>query len=356
MLRFSVLFLLLVAAIWPVRAGQSIYSRADVVATSEPVPLEDMANGWDGNYRSGELAFADASFILGLSADINIAELDLGRIRIEREQRAYYYMSFHKDTADFYRALELGNRLAGSKKLDLRVKQFDAVGLSTGYTSPEFLINDIHFQISFDLAVYQVRHFQFGNIRGVAEFGDVESASAVIDYRYDEDKILDHQADVDQGRGMSFSADFLVAYQQWQGALRLRDLVNEFQWDNGAFTQGCVNIGGGAQASCQSDGTGEGVSGQGNIVEQIPVTASAKLTHLGADISVYGMRHDRYYRLGFEKGFKTELGRFALFLYHPRLVGASWQTDYFNLQFGADTLEFSQARNIQLNMGVNWDW
>ncbi|CCK76254.1 conserved hypothetical protein [Oleispira antarctica RB-8] len=356
MLRFSVLFLALMATYWTAQAEQSVYSSLDVVATSEPVPIEDMTNGWDGNYRSGELAFADASFILGFSSDINIAEQNLGTIRIERELRAYYYMSFDKETADFYRALELGNDLDSNKKLDLKVKQFDVVGLSAGYTTPEFSIEDIKFQLGFDLAIYQVRHFQFGSIKGIAEFGSVGAASAVIDYRYDEDKILDHQADVDQGRGMSFSADLLVNYQQWQGALRLKDMANRFQWDNGAYTRGCVNIGGGAQAQCETDGSGSGTYGQEEIIEHIPLTANARLMHLGADVSVHVMRHDLYYRLGLEKGFQTELGRFALFLYHPRLVGASWQTDYFNFQFGADTLKLSKARNIQLNMGVNWRW
>lgn len=356
LLRFSVLFLVLVVTIWPVQAEQSIYAQFDAVASSEPVPIEDMVNGWDGNYRSGELAFADASFILGFSSDINIAKQNLGTIRVERELRAYYYMSFDKETADFYRALELGNDLTSNKKLDLKVKQFDAVGLSAGYTTPEFLIEDIKFQLGFDLAVYKVRHFQFGSIQGIAEFGSVEAASAVIDYRYDEDKILDHQAGVDEGRGLSFSADLLVTFQQWQGALQLKDVINRFQWDNGAYTRGCVNIGGGAQAQCETDGAGSGTSGQEEIIEYIPVTANARLTHLGADVSVHVMRHDLYYRLGLEKGFQTELGRFALFLYHPRLAGASWQTDYFNFQFGADTLKLSKARNIQLNMGVNWHW
>lgn len=356
LLRFSVLFLLLTATFWSAQAEQSVYAQVDAIATSETVSINDMASGWDGNYRSGELAFADASFVLGFSSDINTIERSLGTIRLERELRAYYYMSFDKETADFYRALELGNDLTSDKKLDLKVKQFDAVGFSAGYTTPEFLIEDIKFQLGFDLAVYQVRHFQFGSIKGVAEFGSVEAASAVIDYRYDEDKILEHQADVDQGRGLSFSADLLVTYQQWQGALQLKDVLNHFQWDNGAYTRGCVNIGGGAQAQCETDGAGSGTSGQDELTENIPLTANARLTHLGADVSVHAMRHDLYYRLGFEKGFQTELGRFALFLYHPRLVGASWQTDYFNFQLGADTLKLSKARNIQLNMGVNWHW
>lgn len=356
MLRHCALLSLAIASILPAQAEQSIYVQLDAIATSETVSINDMTTGWDGNYRSGELAFADASFIVGFSSDLKIAEQNLGRIRLEREQRAYYYMAFDKETADFYRALEIGNDLTSDKKLDLKVKQFDAIGLSVGFSSPKFEVEDIIFQVGFDLALYQVGHFQFGSIQGIAEFGDTEAASAVIDYRYDEDKILDHQADVDKGRGVSFSTDLLVTYHQWQAAFQLKDAINRFQWDNGAYTRGCVNIGGGDQVSCQSEGGSTGTSGQEIIVENIPVTANARFTHLGADISVYAMQHDNYYRLGLEKGQQTSLGRFALFLYHPRLIGASWQTDYFNFQFGADTLKLSKARNIQLNMGVNWHW
>lgn len=356
LLRNTALFLLFIATTAPVQAEQSIYAQLDAVATSETVSIHDMTTGWDGNYRSGELAFADASFIIGFSSDLNIAEQNLGSIRLEREVRAYYYMSFDKETADFYRALELESDLTSDKKLDLKVKQFDAVGLSVGFTSPKFTVENIDFQLGFDLAVYQVGHFQFGSIQGIAEFGDTEAASALIDYRYDEDKILDHQADVDKGRGVSVSTDLLITYQQWQVALQLKDAINHFQWDNGAYTQGCVNIGGGDQALCQTEGSATGTSGQEAMVENIPVTVNAKFTHLGADISVHAMSHDKYYRLGLEKGHQTSLGRFALFLYHPRLVGASWQTDYFDFQFGADTLKLSKARNIQLNMGVNWHW
>jgi hypothetical protein len=43
----------------------------------------------------------------------------------------------------------------------------------------------------------------------------------------------------------------------------------------------------------------------------------------------------------------------GFFLYYPRLAGLSWQTSIFNIQFGADTLKLSQARNVQLNMGVD---
>ncbi|MFT4766175.1 MAG: hypothetical protein ACI9OH_003298 [Oleispira sp.] len=77
---------------------------------------------------------------------------------------------------------------------------------------------------------------------------------------------------------------------------------------------------------------------------------------MSSDISFNGLVHDRYYRLGLEKGVQTSLGRLGFFLYYPRLVGLSWQASHFNIELGADTFKLSQARNVQLNMGINWRW
>ena len=373
LLRFSVLFLLLTATFWSAQAEQSVYAQVDAIATSETVSINDMASGWDGNYRSGELAFADASFVLGFSSDINTIERSLGTIRLERELRAYYYMSFDKETADFYRALELGNDLTSDKKLDLKVKQFDAVGFSAGYTTPEFLIEDIKFQLGFDLAVYQVNNFQFASVKGIAPNGDPESVSGIVDYRFDEDKLLDANGDplqnygsIKAGQGFSFSSYFKMTFEEVDFSLEIKDMFNVFEWDEGLHTTGCVNLSGGTGGACEIEcilRPGErcilaagGDTSLAKITEEIPATFRSKISHDSYDIDIHAMHHDKYYRLGLEKGFQTELGRFGLFLYHPRLVGASWQTDYFNFQFGADTLKLSEARNIQLNMGVNWHW
>ncbi len=350
---FAVFFVVFVKT---AQAQQSIYSRFDLVASSESVPLNDMVSGWDSSYQRGEIVFADAVWSTGYSVDINAADYSLGQVRIQREQRHYYYLSFDKETADFYRALELGQDLSSDKELDLSVKQFEAKGVSVGFTSSEFQVQDVDIRAGFNLSLYQLGHFQFANIKGIAEAGDATAASAVINYRYDEDKILDHQADVDNGLGISFSAHLLMKSKRWQSEVQLKDLVNRLQWDNGAYTQGCINIGGGNQVRCQTDGAASGVSGQGRLSESIPYTLNGRISHLELDASLAAMKHDAYYRLGIEKGLQTSLGRFALFLYYPRLIGASWQTKYVNFQLGADTLKFSQARNIQLNMGINWHW
>lgn len=337
-------------------AGQSVFSQVDIVASSETVPINDMMTGWGSDYQRGELAFMDATWSTGISFDNDENAKYIGQFHIQREQRTYYYLNFDKETADFYRSLEQNKSLTSDKTLDLTVQQFDALGLAFGLTTQEFHELGIDFKVGAHVSLYQLGHFQFGSVNGIAEAGDTSVASAIIDYQYDNDKILDHQADVDNGLGVSFSTDIVLTNQQWQVELQLKDLVNSFQWENAAYTKGCVNVGGGSQAQCQTQGSASGVSGHKKLTKTIPITTNARVTHLDTGISVYGMHHDAYNRLGIEKAEQTSLGRLALFLYYPRLLGASWKTDLFNIQLGSDTLKLSKARNVQLNMGINWHW
>jgi len=355
-LRFTLVSVMFLLVMNQAYGQQSIYSDFDSVVSSESVPINDMLTGWDGSYQRGEVVYADVRWSFGFKTDLVIADEALGQLSIQREYRRYYYLAYDKETSDYYRALELGNELTSNKKLDLTFKQFDAPGLSLGYESENFQLESFNWQFGFDLAMYQPGHFQFGSVKGIAEAGETEAASGIIDYRYDDDKLLDHQADVDKGLGFSFSADFLIALGQWQAEVELKDLWNRFQWDDGAFTQGCINVGGGAGAQCDAEGAASGISGQGIITERIPFTATTRIEHRLMDISLNGLLHDRYYRLGLEKGVQTSLGRLGFFLYYPRLAGLSWQTSFFNIELGADTLKLSQARNFQLNMGVNWHW
>jgi hypothetical protein len=340
----------------PSQAQQGVYSRFDSVVSSESVPINDMLTGWDGSYQRGELVFADVNWSFGFEADLNIADEHWGGLRLQREYRHYYYLTFDKETSDYYRALELGEKLRVDKKLDLTLKQFDAPGISLGYQTEKIQFSTFSWQAGFDLALYQPGNFQFAAIKGIAEAGDASAASGIIDYRYNDDKLLDHQANVSKGLGLSLSTQFLLEMGHWQAELQLKDVANRFQWQDAAYTQGCINIGGGIKAQCNAEGAASGISGQRVVTESIPLTLTSQIRYTPSDLTLHGLSHDRYYRLGLEQGVQTSLGRLAFFLYYPRLVGLSWQTSIFNIDLGADTLKFSQARNIQLNMGIDWRW
>lgn len=349
----SALFLCLINVAY---AEQSIYSDFDSIVSSESVPIMDMLTGWDNSYRRGEIVYADVNWSFGFRSDLVIAGESLGQLSIKREYRRYYYLNYDKDTSDYFRALEVGDTLESNKKLDLTFKQFEAPGLSFGYESNKFQMESFNWQLGFGLALYQPGHFQFGSVKGIAEAGEASAASGIINYRYDDDKLLDHQAEVDKGLGLSLSLMFALELEQWRAKIAVKDILNRFQWEDGAFTEGCINVGGGSNAQCNAEGAASGISAQREVTEIIPYTLNAEFSHVKSGLTAYGMAHDQYYRLGLEKGVQTSLGRFAFFLYYPRLVGLSWQTSVFNIQLGADTLKFSQARNLQLNLGVNWRW
>jgi hypothetical protein len=191
---------------------QAIYSQFDSVINSESVPINDMLTGWDGDYQRGELVYADVSWSFGFNSDLIIAGESLGQLNIQREYRHYYYLNYDKETSDYYRALELGNTLASNKKLDLILKQFDAPGISLGYQTKMLQCEAFNWQAGFDLALYQPGNFQFASIKGAAEAGDASAASGLINYRYNDDKLLDHQADVSKGLGLSLSTNLILKW------------------------------------------------------------------------------------------------------------------------------------------------
>ena len=365
MFRISVLCLFIVAAVLPVHAANKIDARFSVLANAEPVPLEDMVNGWDGDYRRGELAFADLSWDIGFSKDIKFNQQSLGRARISKGYRIYYYLTFDKETADFYRALEQKQSLEGNKKLDLTVKHFESPSVSVSYLSPDFNFMAQSFTSSFSvgLNMYKPGHLQFGKVKGFTYGPTTDEFSANINYRYDQFKLplLKEEQNIDTRKGNAYTLDFglNINTEDWQLAVNANDFFSQFNWQQVGVTQVCV------QSFFTNNTTNKGVcatiGGNGRsdikaVSETIPVSYHGLLKHKQYDVSLLGFQHGAYQRLGIEKGFQTGLGRFGLFLYHPQLLGASWQTDYFNVQFGADTLKLSKARNIQLSMGVNWHW
>ena len=278
-----------------------------------------MISGWDGSYRRGEFAYADAEWFLTWSGDISFGEDDLGRLSVSRTYRYYYYLEFDKETADYYRAVETGQDLDQERKLDLDVKNFEAPGLEFFYDLPSFIVNDHEISVGAGISLYEPGHFQFGELKGVAAAGDTSAASATLNYRYDDDKILDHQAGVDKGIGYSLSVKAGWKYQDYRVKLSLRDLVNRFEWRNGAFTRGCINIGGGGQARCQAEGAASGISSQEKITETIPLTSRLAISYEPYDTEVHYYGHGQYQSLGVEKGFRDRSGPFRSF---PVLSGA----------------------------------
>jgi hypothetical protein len=355
---YSVLLLLYNAL---AHSTNEIDASFSILATSEPVSIDDMINGWDGDYQKGELAYANLLWDIGFAKSIDVNGESFGKLRISRGYRIYYYLKFDEETADYYRALEQNIELESDKVLDLDVKNFEAPSISLSYASPDFKMSSHDFISQFQLTthLYQPGHFQFGEIKGVGFAPGTEDFSATLDYRYDQFKLPwledEQNYEVDKGLGYSFDLGFFLEFESWLASIEASDLFARFYWDNAGVTIACLQTSSGAGAVCDNDG-GNGKSEQKAIVETIPVSYTGQLKSKTLDLSLHAYQHDAYYRLGVEKGQQTALGRLGFFLYYPRLVGMSWQTSVFNVQLGADTFNFNQAHNIQLSMGANWQW
>ena len=342
-------------------AANKIDAGFSVLGSSEPVSIDDMVNGWDGRYQRGELAFADVRWDVGYTRSLKFDEQDYGRFRVARGYRIYYFLKFDKETADFYRAQEQKIALAEDKKLDLEVKHFESPTVSFSYASPDFDLPFYELSTHFSIGVnaYQPGHRQFGEIKGIAYGPGTENFSANIDYRYDQFKLpwLDNETafETEKGQGHSFDFSLTLEQKDWQVSVAAKDLLARFYWQESGLTTACLQLEVREGALCDRNG-GNGKSEVTSVSETIPVSYAGLLKHKGYDVSLHAFKHDTYQRFGLEKGFKTELGRLGVFLYYPRLVGVSWQTSIFNVQFGSDTDKINEAHNIQLNMGINWQW
>lgn len=359
--RYYLLAILIASFSNVANALNEIDARISIVATSEPVSIEDMVSGWDGDYQSGELAYANIAWDIGFAKTIDINNESFGKLRISKGYRIYYYLKFDEETADYYRATEQKTELDSNKTLDLEVKHFEAPSISLSYTSPSFDLSasDTHYQFELSSHFYQPGHFQFGEVKGRAFSPDPDEFSATIDYRYDEFKLpwLEEEQDyeVEKGFGYSFDLALSVDFDSWLAKIKAADVLAQFYWQDAGVTVACLQTKAGEGAVCDNNG-GNGKSEQKAVVETIPVTYSGQLTRKDLDLSLHAYQHDAYYRFGIEKGQQTALGRLGFFLYYPRLVGMSWHTSVFNVQFGADTFNFNQAHNVQLSMGANWQW
>lgn len=322
-------------------AGE-VYSAINVIASSEPVPVSDMISGWDGPFKPGEYAYADARFRMGV---------DVSGWRIEREQRRYYYFTFSRETSRFYNSLERGNQLLAAP-VDIEAKSFSALGIRLAK------------QLDFDgwsvtpaVAVYRVGNFQFGTLTGTSEGGGQLKASAALDYYFNEDKILEFDADADQGRALSLDLNVEVdLVASWHLSVQASDLYNRINFSRAAFTKGCVNFGSPKQPVCNSATVGAGRSGHESYNTDIPFTLATELTNdeLQWQASLYW--HDRYKRLGIQKNWTTPVGSLGVSGHTTRQAGIHWQSDWHALSLMTDELKAVKIRDADVHLTLRYRW
>ena len=324
-------------------AQGSIFVAADIHASSEPVSVNDMVHGWDGDFTPGEYAYADVRLNTGVRYH---------DWQGSSEKRWYYYLSFSEDMSVFYYNTEHGGSADKDLDLELDVDSFKADGIRLGKTFSLPV-----WQIHSSLAVYKVAEYQFGELDGVSLAGSGDSASATLDYHFDEDKILEYPVSDTQGYGASL--DIAMTYsglRDWNLSLQMKDIVNRWYFRDAGFTTGCINIGSSAGSTCSSSGAASGRAGQKDFYTRIPFTlmAAAELKNTGVSFSAY--RHERYLRFSGEKAWDSRMGEFAVSLHSTRQLGLHWRSGWHQLSVISDDHRFSHARDLQIRLGVNFHW
>lgn len=324
----------------------AVFAEAELVASSEPVAVEDMISGWDGAFQPGEYAYANLNLAYGFAID---------GWRFSRDQRWYYYLSFSRQTSRFFNSLEKGEGVS-SGGVDFEAKSFQA----NGFSFSKSITFSEGWTVEPEISVYDINRYQFGSLKGFAEGGRIESdlqASAILDYHFDDDKILEYSDAHKNGQGVSVSlSGHVVVTPSFHLDYQISDIWNRLQFNAATFTRGCIEFNSPANPICNSQGSASGRSGLESHVTSIPLTAQARLAYSPENVEVAVYSHKKYRRLGVSKGWLTDLGRFSVQAYSTRQLGLRWQSDWHRLTLASDQSKAAKIRDIDVNVSLYWRW
>jgi hypothetical protein len=336
-----------------------IYSQVSVMSSSEAVPVLDMISGWDGPFQAGEYAYADGRIQLGFVQGTTAGQTaDNNRWFLEWEQRWHYDLRFSKGMSRYYQALEQGTDTPADEKLMLDARTLQAQGLRFGQT---FLLSQASYlRVTPALALYRVSDWQFGHLSGVAEGGASSTASAVLDYHYNEDKILEYGVDPAAGRGVSLDLGFdWQPNEHWQVAAKLTDIWNQWRFEDSGYTDACINFNNPSQTVCSSKVTASGKSGQEQYRARILPTLDATAVYAPWNTRFSYYQHSQYRRVGAEYQWMP-MGdnglQLGVAVYSTAQLGVSAQWHGLSLLLASDDLRSGYARDMQVKTGLAVRW
>ena len=325
-----------------------VFANMAMEASSEPVSIRDMVKGWDGSVESGRYAWADARLQAGIAAVDQFGS----RWMIGWQKRWHYDLTFSDGMVRYYDALENGTALSGTESLKLKARTLQAEGPMASW---RFSLLENRLMLTPTVSLYQVSQWQFGELNGLASSGDTESASAVLDYQFNEDKILEYQPDDSPGYGVSLDVN-----ARWQLRpttvldLAVADLWNLFRTESSGYTSACVNFNDPAETVCESDVTASGKSGDKVFYGRLRPTITASLSESEYQARLTLLSHGDYLRVGVEKDFQlNEHWRLTTAGYSSRQLGLGVASDWFSLAVKSDDLRAASARDASVNVSIN---
>ena len=141
-------------------------------ASSEPVPIDQMIEGWEQDADPGEYAYADMSLVASASYQ---------NFTLNAERRWFYSLKFSPDTTAVYLDAEFGIETQQDRDLNLVAKVFQARGIGGSYR-----FEGENWSVSPAFMVYKLIHYQFGSFVGRSFADEGSNFSASLSYYFDE--------------------------------------------------------------------------------------------------------------------------------------------------------------------------
>ena len=321
------------------------YFHSSFEASSEPVPIHDMIHGWEGSVDPGEYAFGDAFVRAGIRTKGFVLGL---------ERRYFYSMQFTPETVAWYLELDRGIETTEASDIFLDVQSFDGRGVTGGY---EFSGDQWSLMPLFTL--YKIGHYQFGRAEGVTTPGEGIDASVFLRYHFDEDKILDYQAE--EGDRFGYALSLQGSWSHPAGvslSFELRDLWNQLEFAQASSRLGCVNFGRVDENICDfGESSAEGKDSNEDFSASIPMTLVAELDYQPHLISAGVFWHDHYQRFTLGKGWMLrDEYRVDALATSLKQVGARLTHRSLSLQVLTDDLRPHFARDAHLELSYRYAW
>lgn len=339
------------SAFQPNELSESSHAYVETLlhASSAPIAINELINDWQGSYKSGDYAFADARLRTGVV---------LNGWEVAVEKRWHYDLRFSPDTAQLYYNIEHKITDKSEYKLDLTAKVLHAEGLRLAK-----LFHYKQFSIKPIVTFYQSDFYQLGKITAEASGDIVKEEDIAIDldvhdYHYSEDKILESPFGGEQGTGVGFDIALHYENKDWALSVVSQDLYNRWQFNEAAFLRGEVCFRWKtSKAGCDTPNSEKYRESEiESYKTRLSSSLSTEVTYKPYGLSVNTFTQGRYQRLGIQKDWFTQVGTLGASAYSTKQLGLHWQSQWHRLGLVLDQPNWKKARHAQIDLAITVPW
>ncbi len=321
--------------------SSAVYIDTYLYAFSEPVPNQQMIDGWDES-GVGEYAQAKARLSLGAIVHPNWS--------VGVQKRWDYHFLFTRDTARFYSLLENQDLTVGTYPLDLSVNGLESRALFLQYFIP------LSSSVDVTITPYVIKpdRVQWGRLKGEGEVlpNGQYSFEYDLDYQYSRDALLERNAKNVEGWGhaLDVALDVQVS-EQVSAHIWMKDAFYSIYWQALDRSEGCLFRSRSQLEVCDQNFVRDSVD---SGVQTLPMEAGLKvkwavLPRLHLDTAYWEWGKDSTW----EVGVNWRVMRLYSDFLHDS-VGIGYQSDRVQFSIGLDDTSIDNARYWQWALGLTW--